>query len=117
MEFDVFLQKVLNFYEVKTITDLAVKLNLNRATVSGWKNRKTYAPILEYLFLNDLEALKCVLDNNKVAITKALGNTVQNISINDILLQKTKEEAEKYGLNTNSYIEHLIIQDLEKKIQ
>ena len=56
---------LLKTYNVKTITDLAEKLNLNRSTVAGWKNRETYAPILEHLLLNDSETLKSILGFNQ----------------------------------------------------
>lgn len=65
MEFELFFNTLLKIYNVKTITDLAEKLNLNRSTVAGWKNRETYAPILEHLFLNDLENLKSILGLNE----------------------------------------------------
>ena len=65
MEFESFFDTLLKTYNVKTITDLAEKLNLNRSTVAGWKNRETYAPILEHLLLNDLETLKSILGFNQ----------------------------------------------------
>ncbi len=65
MEFESFFNALLKTYNVKTITDLAVKLNLNRSTVAGWKNRETYAPILEHLLLNDSETLKSILGFNQ----------------------------------------------------
>lgn len=36
------------------------------------------------------------------------------IGVLDTLLEKAKNEAFKYGLDVNSYLEHLIIQDLKK---
>ncbi len=65
MEFESFFNALLKTYNVKTITDLAEKLNLNRSTVAGWKNRETYAPILEHLLLNDSETLKSILGFNQ----------------------------------------------------
>ena len=65
MEFESFFDTLLKTYNVKIITDLAEKLNLNRSTVAGWKNRETYAPILEHLLLNDLETLKSILGFNQ----------------------------------------------------
>ncbi|MFW2454264.1 helix-turn-helix domain-containing protein, partial [Aliarcobacter butzleri] len=62
MDFELFFNDLLKIYNVKTITDLAEKLNINRSTVAGWKNRETFAPILEYLFLNDKETLKNILN-------------------------------------------------------
>ena len=39
MEFESFFNALLKTYNVKTITDLAEKLNLNRSTVKRKKNR------------------------------------------------------------------------------
>ncbi|WP_418180472.1 helix-turn-helix domain-containing protein [Aliarcobacter lanthieri] len=77
MDFELFFNDLLKIYNVKTITDLAEKLNINRSTVAGWKNRETFAPILEYLFLNDKETLKNILNfdrTNNISIGNS-GNT------------------------------------------
>lgn len=39
----------------------------------------------------------------------------KRVEINDVLLDKAKNQALEYGLNVNSYLEHLIIEDLKKK--
>ena len=75
MEFESFFNKILNFYEVKSVTDLAEKLNVTRSTVSGWKNRQASGAILEYLFNNDLKALHFIFGNEKI-------NNFQNSNIN-----------------------------------
>ena len=36
------------------------------------------------------------------------------VEINNVLIEKAKDEAYKYGLELNAYIEHLIIQELKK---
>ncbi len=40
--------------------------------------------------------------------------TKNEIKINDTLLEQVINEALKFGLDINSYLEHLIIQDLKK---
>lgn len=108
MEFEKFFQKLLDFYKVKTTTELAEKINISRSTVSGWKNRKAIGAILEFLFNSNLEALGYILNNKKVC--------KKGIEVNNTLMLSATTQASKYGLNINNYIEHLIIQDLEKNM-
>lgn len=65
MDFESFFNKILIFYKVKTVTDLADKLNVTRSTVSGWKNRQATGTILEFLFNNDLETLHYIFSSDK----------------------------------------------------
>lgn len=64
MNFESFFDKILIFYKVKTVTDLADKLNVTRSTVSGWKNRQATGAILEFLFHNDLNALHYIFSSD-----------------------------------------------------
>lgn len=66
MEFTSFFDKLLVFYKVKSVTDLADKLNVTRSTVSGWKSRQAVGAILEYLFNNDLKALHYIFGNDYI---------------------------------------------------
>ena len=101
MEFESFFNKILNFYEVKSVTDLAEKLNVTRSTVSGWKNRQASGAILEYLFNNDLKALHFIFGNEKInnfqnsknALAQAFGgkntnNYNQNIQSDNVEIDK-----------------------------
>ncbi len=112
MNFESLFEKLLSFYGVKTVTDLANKLNVTRSTVSGWKNRQAVGTVLEFLFINDPKALIYIFSSD---IKTQNDTNKDEIKINDILLDKAQIEASKFGLNINSYIEHLIIQDLNKQ--
>ena len=109
MKFEELFQKLLDFYKVKTTTELAERLNVTRSTVSGWKNRQATGAILEFLFKNHFKALEYILSNKK--------DCNNGIKINNTLMLSATTQASKYGLNINNYLEHLIIQDLEKNIQ
>lgn len=114
MDFESFFDKLLSFYKVKTVTDLADKLNVTRSTVQGWKNRQAIGTVLEFLFINESSALIYIFNSNRTN-NKSQNDTNKNeIKINDTLLEQAKNEASKFGLELNSYIEHLIIQDLKK---
>ena len=98
MEFESFFDKILNFYEVKSVTDLAEKLNVTRSTVSGWKNRQASGAILEYLFNNDLKALHFIFGNEKI-------NNFQN--------SKNALAQAFGGKNTNNYNENIQSDNVE----
>lgn len=102
MNFESFFDKILIFYKVKTVTDLADKLNVTRSTVSGWKNRQAAGAILEFLFNNDLNALHYIFSsdasinnfqnsNNKVNGNGALIDNSNNKS--NTLTNERKEES------------------------
>lgn len=64
MNFESFFDKLLSFYKVKTVTDLADKLNVTRSTVQGWKNRQAIGTVLEFLFINEPSALIYIFSSN-----------------------------------------------------
>lgn len=53
MYFELFFNDLLKIYNVKTVTNLATKLNVIRSTVQGWNNRQVIGTVLEFLFIND----------------------------------------------------------------
>ena len=81
MNFESLFDKILIFYNVKTVTDLADKLKVTRSTVSGWKNRQATGAILEFLFNNDLKALQYIFNSDKN--TQTIGSvTNSNVAQN-----------------------------------
>ncbi|WP_323585414.1 hypothetical protein [Aliarcobacter butzleri] len=90
MNFESFFDKLLSFYKVKTVTDLADKLNVTRSTVQGWKNRQAIGTVLEFLFINEPSALIYIFSSNSKS--QHLGSiTNSNISLNKLESQQIKE--------------------------
>ena len=144
MNFESFFDKILIFYKVKTVTDLADKLNVTRSTVSGWKNRQATGAILEFLFNNDLNALHYIFSsdtsinnfqnsNNKVSGNSALidnSNNKSNTSNNrkeeniniphsivielNSLFERLEDKDEKFIKNITYKIEDFI-SDIKKE--
>lgn len=140
MEFESFFDKILIFYNVKTVTDLAEKLNVTRSTVSGWKNRQATGAILEFLFNNDLKVLHYIFSldaninnfqnsNNKVSGSSALidnsinksnnkkenTNIPQSITIElSSLFERLENKDEKFVKNIVYKIEDFI-SDIKKE--
>ena len=101
MEFESFFNKILNFYEVKSVTDLAEKLNVTRSTVSGWKNRKASGAILEYLFNNDLKALNYIFGNENVNNFQNSTNVIGQDFSNNSNSQHTQNIGNKLIIDEN----------------
>ncbi len=101
MEFESFFDKILNFYEVKSVTDLAEKLNVTRSTVSGWKNRKACGAILEYLFNNDLKALNYIFGNENVNNFQNSTNVIGQDFSNNSNSQHTQNIGNKLIIDEN----------------
>jgi transcriptional regulator with XRE-family HTH domain len=142
MNFESFFDKILIFYKVKTVTDLAERLNVTRSTVSGWKNRQATGAILEFLFNNDLKALHYIFSseaninnfqnsNNKVSDSGALidnsinksnsnkkeenTNIPQSITIElSSLFERLEDKDEKFVKNITYKIEDFI-SDIKKE--
>ena len=142
MNFESFFDKILIFYKVKTVTDLAERLNVTRSTVSGWKNRQATGAILEFLFNNDLKALHYIFSseaninnfqnsNNKVSDSSALidnsinksnsnkkeenTNIPQSITIElSSLFERLEDKDEKFVKNITYKIEDFI-SDIKKE--
>lgn len=109
MNIEMLIMKLLSYYQIKTLNDLAIKLDTTQSTISGWKARNAIGALTDTVANKDPKALEFIFtDNSKFS------NNVNEIKINDTLLEQAKNEASKFGLDINSYIEHLIIQDLKK---
>ena len=105
------IDRLIEYFKIKTISDLAIKLDTAQSTISGWKARNAIGALTDTIASKDLKALEYIFANSS---SKDIEPDINLIKINDTLLEKAKDEASRFGLNINSYLEHLIIQDLKK---
>lgn len=107
-DINLILNKLLKFYDLDTISELSGILKVSQPTISKWKARNTVIPLKKKC--KELGIYDEIFgDLNKQQINK------NEIKINDTLLEQVKDKASKFGLDLNSYIEHLIVQDLKKQ--
>lgn len=99
MTVDDIFEKLFSHFNVLTVKDLSVVAEIPNSTLASLKARKS---------INGMKK-KC----RELGIYKQ----EEKIEINHVLLEKAKNKASTFGLNINSYLEHLIIQDLEKNMQ
>ena len=78
MNIEILIGKLLNYYQIKTLNDLAIKLDTTQSTISGWKARNAIgaltdtvankAPeVLEYIFSSNPDINNFQNSNNKVS--------------------------------------------------
>ena len=109
MDINDIFDRLFNFFNVSTITELAKKLEMSQPAVTNWQRRNSINAIKKRC--RELGIYNEIFGDLNSTITPVIKN---EIKINDILLEQAKNEASKFGLDINSYIEHLIIQDLKK---
>lgn len=106
MDFDTYFEKLFNFYNVSTIKELSQKVGIGASTISAWNQRKSISALKKAC--RELNIYNDIFGDFNSNITQA-----QTIKINNILLEQAKEKAFQYGLNINTYLEFLIVQDLK----
>ncbi|MFA9240416.1 MAG: helix-turn-helix domain-containing protein [Candidatus Paceibacteria bacterium] len=66
MDIEIALEKLLNFYNIKTLTQLADKLNTNQSTISGWRSRQAFGTLIEKVLQVDEQALFYIFNNELI---------------------------------------------------
>lgn len=91
-----------------TQKEFSMKLNIKQNTLSTYENciSEPSASTLLNLFNNFDISPYCFFD-----LENPLSKTIK---INDVLLVHAKNEALKYGMSIDNYIEHLIIEDIKR---
>ena len=111
MNFEYYFERVLNYYNVSTIKDLSKEIKTEASTISNWKQRNSVTALKKRC--RELGIYNEIFGDNHNDKLKNI-KIEENIIINSVLLEQAKNEAFKFGLDINSYLEHLIIQDLKK---
>ncbi len=116
LDADILIKKLMVFYNVFTISELSNIMGVSQPSISGWKKHNYVKAIANKC--KELGIYNEIFGDSFNTFTQTGTNftpVIKNeIKINDILLEQAKNEASKFGLDINSYIEHLIIQDLKK---
>ncbi len=60
MNTDKLIQKLNKFYKVKTLADLASKLNTTQSTISGWQSRNAIGTLVDKVAEIDPKALEYI---------------------------------------------------------
>lgn len=91
MNIEILIGKLLNYYQIKTLNDLAIKLDTTQSTISGWKARNAIGALtdtvankapeaLEYIFSSTPNINNFQNSNNKVNGNGALIDNSNNKS-------------------------------------
>ena len=64
MNIEILINKLLNYYQLKTLNELAIKLDTTQSTISGWKARNAIGALTDTVANKDPEALEYIFANN-----------------------------------------------------
>ena len=64
MNIEILINKLLNYYQLKTLNELAIKLDTTQSTISGWKARNAIGALTDTVANKDPEALEYIFSNN-----------------------------------------------------
>ena len=64
MNIEILINKLLNYYQLKTLNELAIKLDTTQSTISGWKARNAIGALTDTVANKDPEALEYIFTNN-----------------------------------------------------
>ena len=64
MNIEILIGKLLKYYQIKTLNDLAIKLDTTQSTISGWKARNAIGALTDTVANKDPEALEYIFTNN-----------------------------------------------------
>ena len=90
MNIEILINKLLNYYQLKTLNELAIKLDTTQSTISGWKARNAIGALTDTVANKDPEALEYIFTNNSKS--QHIGCITHSNIANDVKNQN-------YGLN------------------
>ena len=86
------IDRLIEYFKIKTISDLAIKLDTTQSTISGWKARNAIGALTDTVANKDPEALEYIFTNNSKS--QHIGSITHSNIANDVKNQN-------YGLNQN----------------
>ncbi|WP_148624266.1 hypothetical protein [Aliarcobacter cryaerophilus] len=64
MNIELLIVKLINYYKIKTLNELAIKLDTTQSTISGWKARNAIGALTDTVANKDPEALEYIFANS-----------------------------------------------------
>ncbi|WP_151944040.1 hypothetical protein [Aliarcobacter butzleri] len=77
MNIEILIGKLLNYYQIKTLNDLAIKLDTTQSTISGWKARNAIGALTDTVANKDPEALEYIFSRNNMNFSQTGENSQQ----------------------------------------
>lgn len=115
MEFDIIFDRLLNYYHITSVTDLAEKLNTTRSTVSGWKSRKALGVFIEKISEIEPKALEHIFSSDSQI--NNIDSTTINGNNGSVIDNSSNKAISGLTSNNKNLIPKEIIHDLEGLFQ
>lgn len=84
MNIELAIERLLDFYNIKTITELAEELSTTQSTISGWKSRQAFGALIEKVLHINENALYYIFDN------KNINNNIEKYIPEDLIINSIK---------------------------
>ena len=107
MNIEILINNLIEYYHVKSITELAEKLNTSQSTISGWRARNAIGALTSTVASVDEEAL------SNIFASKTQTNNLQNSKIVGAGVDNSQGSKHTYNTNVNyNFIPDYILDDL-----
>lgn len=80
MNIEILINKLIEYYNVKTITELAIKLDTTQSTISGWRARNAIGALADKVASIDSQALSFIFASSSQKIEDNHGQVAQNVN-------------------------------------
>ncbi len=114
MNIEILINKLIEYYNVRTITELAVKLDTTQSTISGWRARNAIGALTEKVASVDPQALSSIFSSsnqiNNLQGAEIAGSGVDNSQGSSHKFTKASPIPQEPVHNTNTPI--YILEDL-----
>jgi lipopolysaccharide biosynthesis protein len=116
---EILIGKLLNYYQIKTLNDLAIKLDTTQSTISGWRARNAIGALtdtvankapeaLEYIFSSEANINNFQNSNNKVSGSSALiDNSINKSNTNSNNKKENTNIPQSITIELSSLFERL----------
>jgi len=109
LNIEILIDKLIDYYNINTITELAEKLNTSQSTISGWKARNAIGAMTEKVAKNDEKALEAIFTKSTQT------NNFQNSDITGSAVDNSQGSSHIFNQNSSntSYMPDFLFDDLE----
>ncbi|MDY0180580.1 helix-turn-helix domain-containing protein [Aliarcobacter skirrowii] len=101
MNIDTLIRKLLNYYNLKTLNELADKLETTQSTISGWKSRNAIGALTDTVANKAPEALEYIFRSENIHNFQNSTNVVGQDFSNNSNAHHTQNIGNKMNIDEN----------------
>ena len=101
MNIDTLIRKLLNYYNLKTLNELADKLETTQSTISGWKSRNAIGALTDTVANKAPEALEYIFRSENIHNFQNSTNVIGQDFSNNSNAHHTQNIGNKMNIDEN----------------